>query len=249
MTATTMRMLKNSGSTAALAAPLFMGSSLGLPDDYRALAPQLTNLQNEDHTFDNMIKSHRYQTGDVVATFADLTHEVLILIKGRVNLVWRNNMLGRQLVMSTLEPGAILTQQQLSRSSNGSQFVEAVEDSLIWTIPSSQIEEVITRYPILSWGLLQTYAARLIQVEDHMEAVTCKKLPERVAELLLSLDHNEDGLLEGISHQMLADHLGTYRETVSSILREFKRNALIKLGYRRIQLLDHEKLELIAGIW
>ncbi len=246
MTATTMRMLKNSGSTAT---PFFMGNSLELPDDYRALAPQLANLQHEDHTFDNMIKAHRYQAGDVVATFADLTHEVLILLKGRVNLVWRNNMLGRQLVMSTLEPGAILNQQQLSRSSSGTQFVEAVEDSLLWTIPSSQLEEVITRYPILSWGLLQTYAARLIQVEDHMEAVTCKKLPERVAELLLSLDHKEDGLLEGISHQILADHLGTYRETVSSILRDFKRNALIKLGYRRIQLLDQEKLEVIAGIW
>ncbi len=248
MTATTMRMLKNSGSTAASSA-YFMGGSLEMPADYRALAPQLANLQHEDHTFDNMIKPHRYKAGDVVATFTDLTHQVFILIKGRVNLVWRNNMLGRQLVMSTLEPGAILNQQQLSRSNSGTQFVEAVEDSLIWTIPSSQIEEVITRYPILSWGLLQTYAARLIQVEDHMEAVTCKKLPERVAELLLSLDHKEDGLLEGISHQMLADHLGTYRETVSSILREFKRNMLIKLGYRRIQLLDHEKLEVIAGIW
>lgn len=218
-------------------------------NDYRALASQIATLPSEDRSFEKIIKSKRYQAGDVIATYDDLTQDVLILVKGRVNLVWRNEIVGRQLVMSMLEPGAVLNQQHLSQSNRGTQFVEAVEDCLIWKIPSSQIEDVITRYPILSWGLLQTYAARLLQVEDHMEAVTCKKLPERVAELLLALDHNEDGMLEGISHQMLADHLGTYRETVSSILREFKRNALLKLGYRRIQLLDREKIEVVAGIW
>ncbi len=243
--------MPTSGTTASTttATPQLWGSTMNMPEDYRALAPQLTNLQHEDHTFDKLIRAQRYKAGSVVATYADLTNHVFILIKGRVNLVWRNNMVGRQLVMSTLEPGAILSQQQLPKSRRGSQFVEAVENSVFWRIPADKLEDVIVRYPILSWGLLQTYAARLIQVEDHMEAVTCKKLPERVAELLLSLDHKEDGNLEGISHQMLADHLGTYRETVSSILREFKRNALIKLGYRRIQLLDTEKLEVIAGIW
>jgi len=218
-------------------------------EDYRALASHFTMLQHEDRSFGNLIKTARYRVGDIVATYDDLTHDVLILIKGRVNLVWRNDIVGRQLVMSMLEPGAVLNQQQLSQSTSGTQFVEAVEDCLIWSIPTSQMEEAITRYPILSWGLLQTYAARLLQVEDHMEAVTCKKLPERVAELLISLDHDEDGLLEGVSHQMLADYLGTYRETVSSILREFKRNALLNLGYRRIQLLDREELEIVAGLW
>lgn len=249
MRATTMRTTSSYSDSSTASASYTMGNTVSMPDDYRALAPQIASLQSEDHRFDKLVQSHRFEAGAVVATFADLIDHVFILIKGRVNLVWHNNTVGRRLVMSTLEPGAILSQQQLPKSSSGSQFVEAAEDSVFWRIPANKLEEVVTRYPILSWGLLQTYAARLVQVEDHMEAVTCKKLPERVAELLLSLDHNEDGQLEGISHQMLADHLGTYRETVSSILREFKRNALIKLGYRRIQLLDAAKLEVIAGLW
>lgn len=225
------------------------GNMVTMPKDYRDLADQIVHLQHEDHGFDQLIKVCRFDAGAVVASFSDLMDHVYILIKGRINLVWHNNTVGRRLVMSTLEPGAILTQQQLSRSRSGRQFVEATEDSVCWRIPAEKLEETVVRYPILSWGLLQTHAARLVQVEDHMEAVTCKKLPERVAELLLALDHNEDGKLEGISHQMIADHLGTYRETVSSILREFKRSALIKLGYRRIELLDIDELELVAGIW
>ncbi len=97
-------------------------------------------------------------------------------------------------------------------------------------------------------GLLQTYGERLLQVENSLEDVAYKKLPERLAMLLLD-QSDEDGLIQGVSHQALADHLGTYRETVSAILREFKSQELVKLGYRRINIVDAETLKEIAGIW
>ena len=123
-----------------------------------------------------------------------------------------------------------------------------MDDVTLWTIPNDAATAVIMRYPILSWGLLQTYAARLAQVEDRLEAVAHKKLPARLADLLLKLsDVNHE--LHGVSHQVLADHLGTYRETVSSILRTFKQERLLVLGYRRIRLLDLPALQEIAGIW
>jgi len=96
--------------------------------------------------------------------------------------------------------------------------------------------------------MLQTYAARLAQVEDRLEAVAHKKLPARLADLLLKLaDQHQE--LYGVSHQVLADHLGTYRETVSSILRNFKQERLLVLGYRRIKLLNLDALHEIAGTW
>ena len=76
-----------------------------------------------------------------------------------------------------------------------------------------------------------------------------KKLPERLASLLMELGDYSDGLIKGVSHQALADRLGTYRETVSAILRDFKRQGLVELGYRRITVLDALTLKDIAGIW
>jgi CRP/FNR family transcriptional regulator, cyclic AMP receptor protein len=67
--------------------------------------------------------------------------------------------------------------------------------------------------------------------------------------LLLELSDNQTGMIRGISHQSLADHLGTYRETVSAILRDFKRQDLVELGYRRITILDLEGLKDLAGVW
>ena len=65
----------------------------------------------------------------------------------------------------------------------------------------------------------------------------------------VDLDQDGSGVIKGISHQALADRLGTYRETVSAILRDFKRQELVELGYRRIKLVDTETLREVAGLW
>jgi CRP-like cAMP-binding protein len=74
-------------------------------------------------------------------------------------------------------------------------------------------------------------------------------LPERLATLLIELDEDGSSVIKGVSHQALADRLGTYRETVSAILRDFKRQGLVELGYRRIRLMDVEMLKEIGGVW
>ncbi|MCB0228263.1 MAG: winged helix-turn-helix domain-containing protein, partial [Anaerolineae bacterium] len=48
------------------------------------------------------------------------------------------------------------------------------------------------------------------------------------------------------SHQSLADMLGTYRETVSTILRGFKADGMVELGYRRISVTDPAALRALA---
>ncbi len=102
------------------------------------------------------------------------------------------------------------------------------------------------RYPVLSWGMLQTVGERLVQVENRMEEVAYKRLPERLAGLLLELS-NGGRAIRGTSHQALADMLGTYRETISAILRGFKDAGLVELGYRKIELRDVRGLQAAAG--
>ena len=123
-----------------------------------------------------------------------------------------------------------------------------MSDCTIWVLPRADARIMTVRYPILGWGLLQTFGKRLMQVESHLEDVAYKKLPERLAALLLELADKND-TITGTSHQALADRLGTYRETVSAILRTFKREGWVDLGYRRIRLLDVPALELAANTY
>ncbi len=225
--------------------------AIGTPDFSEGglvgVAQALTTLKDQDPAFNKLFSVQKWEQGKVIATASDLSQKMYVLMSGRVNMVCTNNE-GRRLVITTLNPGAIFGEGALDQSSDPTVFVEAAEASTVWTVPASEARQVAVKYPILSWGLLQTYGERLLQVENSLEDVAYKKLPERLAMLLLDYA-GEDGLIEGVSHQALADHLGTYRETVSAILRDFKRQDLVQLGYRRIQVNDIETMKDIAGIW
>lgn len=208
----------------------------------------LTALRDEDPAFDKSITTQRHERGALVATPEGLAERMYVLMSGKVNLICTNNE-GRRLVIATLESGAVFGEGALDSTGDANVFAEAVDDVAVWVIPSGEARNMTMQYPILGWGLLQTYGLRLLQVENSLEDVAYKKLPERLATLLVELDEDGTGVIKGVSHQALADRLGTYRETVSAILRDFKRQGVVELGYRRIRIVDGEELKAIGGIW
>lgn len=212
------------------------------------LTQTLTALRAEDPSFNRVVTTLRAERGQMVATAQDLIAKMYVLMSGRVNLVCTNHE-GRRLVVASLEAGAIFGEGALDQPGDPNVFAEAAEESAIWVIPAGEARNMTMQYPILGWGLLQTYGQRLLQVENNLEDVAYKKLPERLAALLIELNTDRSHVIRGISHQTLADYLGTYRETVSAILRDFKRQGLVELGYRRIHLLDVEELSDFAGLW
>lgn len=234
------------------------GSGLNNPPTNTLLAPGaqrnnnvrqvLTMLREEDPVFDKVVRPHQFARGTLIATPEGLATRMYVLMSGRVNLVCTNNE-GRRLVIASLEPGAIFGEGALETGQDANVFAEALDDAVIWMIPAHEARNMTMQYPILGWGLLQTYGMRLLQVENNLEDVAYKKLPERLAALLVELDEEETGVIRGVSHQALADRLGTYRETVSAILRDFKRQGLVELGYRRIRLIDQEALKEMGGVW
>ncbi len=205
----------------------------------------LAHLPNEDPAFGQVISIIHRRRHEIIATPDELGQKLHILMNGQAQLV-STNLEGRRLVLATLGAGSIFGEGALLDGSAPGAFAEALSDCTLWVLSRADARTMTERYPILGWGLLQTFGKRLSQVESRLEDVAYKKLPERLAALLLQLaDRNH--LISGTSHQALADHLGTYRETVSAILRTFKREGWVDLGYRRIRLLDVTALEMAAN--
>jgi len=72
-------------------------------------------------------------------------------------------------------------------------------------------------------------------------------LPERLAAEIIRRSRYAESNQIRLSHQALADILGTYRETISAILRDFREAGWVKLGYRRITILNMAALKNLAG--
>lgn len=211
----------------------------------RSLPEILIELREDDPEFKQAISAQSFRAGQHVADPEQLGKNLYTLMKGRVQLI-REGPNGRRLAIATLGPGSMFGEGALLGAVDPCVRAVALTDCILWAVPQPQAQTLALRYPVLSWGLLQTVGLRLAQVENRMEEVAYKRLPERLAGLLLELA-NGGKAIRGTSHQALADMLGTYRETISAILRSFKDEGLVELGYRKIELRDLPGLRVAAG--
>ncbi len=85
------------------------------------------------------------------------------------------------------------------------------------------------------------FAQRLADLMALAEAVSFQRLDQRLAQALLG-----HGPARHITHQALADELGTVREMVSRLLSRFERAGWVRLGRERVDLLDPQALRALS---
>lgn len=177
----------------------------------------------------------------------DESGEVLFLLKkGRVQL-YRLSTEGKKLVVATLEPGAIFGEMSLIGQGMHNTFAEAIEECTLCVMSRVDVERMLVEKPQVALRFMEAMASRLQQAEKQLEDLAFKSLPARLAGLLIDMaqPQNEQLIVEGYTHQNLAEMLGTYRETTTQILNDFKSQGLIDIGRKQIAITDVDRLKQI----
>ena len=175
--------------------------------------------------------------------------EVLFILKvGRVQL-YRMSSDGRKLVVAVMRPGAIFGHMSLVGQGLHHTYAQAVDDCTICIWSREAVETLLHNNPQVALRFLDAVGQRLAQAEARLTDITFKRIPARLAGLLLQISaENEDSTeLRGYTHQYLADMLGTYRETVTQTLNEFKAQGLVELSRKRIGILEAAILSDVAA--
>jgi CRP-like cAMP-binding protein len=170
----------------------------------------------------------------------DLGEALFIVKRGKVSL-YRLTSDGRKLVTDTLGPYTIFGEMGLIGQRMYGCHAEATEDSLICVLSRSDMQDLVRRNPDVALLLLAEVERRFQEREAELEALAFRGLPARLAALLLR-EANVDGEIRGVTHQELAERLGTYRETVSQMLGRFRDEGVILTAPKRIDILDVDAL-------
>jgi CRP/FNR family cyclic AMP-dependent transcriptional regulator len=173
--------------------------------------------------------------------------EVLFLVKaGRVQL-YRISPEGKKLVIATLGPGTLFGEMALLGQQMHNAFAEALDDCLILVMSRADLERLILNKPEVGLRILETTGKRLRDAEKRLEDMAFKGIPARLASLLLRLSEERgSNEITGLTHQDLAETIGTYRETATQVLNDMKGQGLIEIGRKRIAILDAERLRELA---
>lgn len=155
---------------------------------------------------------------------------MFLLNRGRVRLS-RYTLSGRKLQLDLLEPRSWFVGARLARGVG-----EALEDCEMQVLSRAQTGQVIRHEPEVGLRMLELTGNRLVDSEDRLEYLAYHSVSSRIALALLRLRRDEDGVIEGITHQELGDMVGAHRETVTKLLGALQAGRYIEIHHRRIKV-------------
>ena len=126
-------------------------------------------------------------------------------------------------------------------------LIEAEKDSEIWIIPACLYKNLMDESIAISnysHNLITNHFSELMWLMDQ---IMWKSFDKRLAAFLL-----EESTLEGtdslkLTHEKIANHMGTAREVVTRMLRYFQSEGMVKLTRGSVDIVDAKKLQKLQG--
>ena len=100
--------------------------------------------------------------------------------------------------------------------------IQAEKDTEFWSIPSEVYQEPMTQSTAVANYTNDLMARRFSEVMSRMEQFMWKRMDRRVAAFLLQEVSIEGTHKLKITHEAIANHLGSHREVISRTLRDFQ---------------------------
>ena len=188
----------------------------------------------------------------VVYLPGDPGRSVFFVSSGRVKVskVTRD---GKELTLSYRSPGELFGELVLLDGSPREEMAESMEASALVEIDRDAFAHLIDHEVSVASRFGRLMAERRREIENKVEQLVFKDVNAKLAELLLRLgeEHGVDDsrgtiVTVKITHQEMANLIGSTRETVSLTMSQFKRRGLIQTDGRKVILSDREGLRALA---
>ena len=183
----------------------------------------------------------QFPAGSFVCLEGDVCPKLSVVLSGGVR-VYKVGESGREITLYRIEPGesCILTASCILSQTQFPALAVVEKDVRAALIPASILRTWVNKYEQWRVYIFKLMSSRLADVIATVEEIAFRRVDVRIAELLAGLAKEQVPL--AMTHQEIADELGTAREVVSRILKDFERAGLISLSRGTIVLENKQAL-------
>ena len=125
-------------------------------------------------------------------------------------------------------------------------FIEAEKDSELWIIPACLYQNLMDESLAIANYSHNLITNHFSEVMWLMEQIMWKGFDKRLAGFLLEESNVEGTVSLKITHEKIANHMGTAREVVTRMLRYFQSEGMVKLTRGTVELTDIKRLKKLA---
>ena len=168
-----------------------------------------------------------------------------LLLEGSVKVI-KLAASGRELMLYRVVPGGscIISSSCLLGHTDYNARGIAETPLTLAALPVGAFAALMVEHTPFRDFVFHLFADRIGELMQLVEEVAFARLDQRLAKLLLA--RNETVL--GVTHQQLADELGSVREIVSRLLKGFAEQGLVTLGREQITITDRPGLQKLAAV-
>lgn len=197
-----------------------------------------------------LVQEIELSKGDVLFEQDDPGDFLYIINDGLLKISRHDPISERRKTLAILGAGEIVGEMAVLTEENRSGEARALRDTHLFQIYEDDYLELLNKYPQMGVKLVRILSKRLLMSDEEIQSVTFNSIPGRLASQILKIANQfgtetDEGLKIdiGLTHQHLADLVGTNRETVTKHLNQFKRKGSITMENRTITVIDQESLE------
>ena len=204
-------------------------------------------IENIEKIYKDAI-SKKYLKGEFATHKKDIWPYLLFVVSGEF-IATKESGQGRFFVIESFKPGEIFWGLALFEDDKPNPMaIQSSQDGelLLWN--KTQIEEIVSINPKISWGLFSLLAKTMSRAGEVVEELVFHSLPSRLANLLL--DQFEGSANDYISRDMTLDdmaaRIGSTREMVCKMLYQFSDKGIIDIHRTEYKIKDRSALENIT---
>lgn len=159
-----------------------------------------------------------------------------IVLEGLVKVYTRSE--DRELLLYYIQPkeSCVMSFYTALRSDKSRIFAITEQDTTAIMIPADKIGLLIREYPDINTLFFDLYNTRYIDLLDTIHHVLFNKLDERVLQYLEKKSSISGSSTLKMTHQQIANEVGTAREVISRILKKLESEGEISLSSEGIQI-------------
>ena len=167
---------------------------------------------------------------------------IYLLEQGRVK-VYKTTEDGREQIVNVLQEGDLFPHVGMFGGSPYPATAETLEDAVLYSINVAELTRMLESNSALCIRLLRILESKIRELQRRLSDVLSKDMKEKIVNILLSLARTsgtETGktyeIYMELTHQDLANMVGTTRETVSRTVSQLKRDGVVQFDAQKITL-------------
>lgn len=179
-----------------------------------------------------------YKTGTVILNENSCIRSIPIVTRGTLKVI-RTEEDGREILLYYIKAGESCIMSFLGGMHKETSKVKAEveEDAEILFLPMDKVAVFIKEYPQWLEYIFRLYHKRFEELLEIVNAITFKKIDDRLLSLLRKKQELTGNNILNITHEQLANELGTARVVVSRLLKQLEEMGTVRLGRNKITLM------------